>query len=162
MREILDGATVLARVIGGHWPDGLAFHSKDEEFVQAGTWRYPAGKELLAHKHLEAPRTADITQEVVFVARDPPTAGLEHQAGLAQAVDGVPSPERDVEEDDGGPLRRQRILQRPGAMQTEARDADPGKDMRDQAADVGVVVDDHAIVPTSGDRGQGGHFSTDQ
>ena len=29
--------------------DGLGFFSDDADFIQVGTWRYEAGKDLLAH-----------------------------------------------------------------------------------------------------------------
>ncbi len=67
-RTIFDGKTVIARIIpADSWPPGLAFHSPDDEFIQVGTWRYDAGKELLAHRHNTVARHADRTQEAVFV-----------------------------------------------------------------------------------------------
>jgi hypothetical protein len=72
MREIksqLDG-TVLARYISENdWGDGLSFYSDDSDFIQVGTWAYPAGKELLAHRHNRVDREVFRTQEVVFVRR---------------------------------------------------------------------------------------------
>lgn len=68
MKEIVANETVLARVIlDDEWPEGLSFYSKDEEYIQVGKWNYQNGKELLAHKHNEVPRTFQRTQEVVYV-----------------------------------------------------------------------------------------------
>jgi len=68
MHEITERGTVIARVIrASDWKEGLSFYSKDNEFIQAGTWRYNAGKELLAHRHNPVERTATVTQEVVYV-----------------------------------------------------------------------------------------------
>jgi hypothetical protein len=58
----------LARVLRfSDWQEGLAFHSSDDDFIQVGTWHYPAGKELQTHYHLQTPRTIGHTQEVVVV-----------------------------------------------------------------------------------------------
>lgn len=67
--EIKEGDLVLARHIpsGIAWKDGLTFFSQDNDYVQAGTWGYPAGKELKAHIHNEVPREVLWTQEVLFV-----------------------------------------------------------------------------------------------
>lgn len=59
---------VLARIVrGGGWEDGLQFHSDDDDYVQVGTWRYPAGKELLTHYHNPVSRQVEKTQEVIYV-----------------------------------------------------------------------------------------------
>jgi quercetin dioxygenase-like cupin family protein len=68
-RDITSDGVVLARIVTGDWPTGLAFYSKDEEFIQAGTWGYDAGKELLAHTHNSVPRHFEYTQEVVYVRK---------------------------------------------------------------------------------------------
>ncbi len=79
----------------------------------------------------------------------------------ADAVDGVPSAERDIEKHDRGTRHRQRIFQRIGAVQPNARHAHSGKDVRDQSANVRVVVDDHTIVATCrGGRSQEVHVHT--
>lgn len=68
MREITHEGKVLARhVTAGSWSDGLAFFSKDDEYIQVGTWKYNKGKDLLAHIHNLVERKIDRTQEVVFI-----------------------------------------------------------------------------------------------
>jgi cupin fold WbuC family metalloprotein len=49
------------------WKEGLDFLTPDETFIQAGTWWYPSGKLLKAHRHIFNERTADRTQETVIV-----------------------------------------------------------------------------------------------
>jgi hypothetical protein len=67
--EYKDGDTVLARHIPAAeaWDKPLQFFSEDADFIQAGTWSYDAGKELLAHTHNVVPRSFDWTQEVLFI-----------------------------------------------------------------------------------------------
>jgi hypothetical protein len=71
VREVCDGEIVLARYIPADaaWNDGLAFFSNDEDFIQVGTWQYPAGKQLLAHIHNECTRTVLWTQEALLVRK---------------------------------------------------------------------------------------------
>lgn len=64
----MHGTEILARYISADsWKDGLSFFSKDEEFIQLGTWKYNKGKDLLAHIHNVVDRKINRTQEVVFV-----------------------------------------------------------------------------------------------
>ena len=49
------------------WKKGLNFYSQNNDFIQAGTWGYEKGKVLLPHIHLKVERTANKTQEVVFI-----------------------------------------------------------------------------------------------
>jgi hypothetical protein len=49
------------------WHEGLDFLTSNETFIQAGTWWYPEGKVLKAHRHIENERTAERTQETVIV-----------------------------------------------------------------------------------------------
>lgn len=68
MKEITYEGEILARhVTAGSWNDGLAFFSKDDEYIQVGTWKYNKGKDLLAHIHNVVERKIDRTQEVVFI-----------------------------------------------------------------------------------------------
>lgn len=48
---------------------GLTFFSKNEDFIQVGSWNYDAGKNLLAHIHNKSPREILWTQEVIFVVQ---------------------------------------------------------------------------------------------
>jgi hypothetical protein len=68
-REYRDGETVLARHIprAEAWGEPLQFFSRDEDFIQVGSWSYDAGKALRAHSHNVVPRSFDWTQEVLFV-----------------------------------------------------------------------------------------------
>lgn len=68
MQEIIHNNVIFARIIRAeNWNEGLSFFSKDEEFVQVGTWVYPEGKVLAAHIHNQLPRSVTHTQEVVYV-----------------------------------------------------------------------------------------------
>lgn len=71
MREITHEGLVLARHVPASeaWGEGLRFFSPDADFIQAGTWGYPAGKELLAHSHNEAHRAVAWTQELLYVRK---------------------------------------------------------------------------------------------
>ncbi len=68
--EVSKDGVILARIIRAKeaWSsEGLAFFSDDKEFIQAGSWNYSRGKELLAHTHNKVIRSVSHTQEVVFV-----------------------------------------------------------------------------------------------
>ncbi len=71
IREIKEGDKVLARHIPASeaWGQGLKFFSPDRDYVQVGTWGYPAGKELLAHAHNEVKRQVPWTQEVLYIRK---------------------------------------------------------------------------------------------
>jgi hypothetical protein len=49
------------------WKEGLDFLTPSETFIQVGTWWYPEGKDLKAHRHILNKRTAERTQETVIV-----------------------------------------------------------------------------------------------
>ncbi|MCM2322905.1 MAG: hypothetical protein NDJ90_06550 [Oligoflexia bacterium] len=69
--EFKDGDVVVARYIPAAlaWKDGLNFFSNDPDFIQVGTWSYPADKVLLAHTHNEVKREVDLTQEVLYIRK---------------------------------------------------------------------------------------------
>lgn len=69
MTEIKDGEVVLARHVSADqvWGQGLSFFSKDEDFIQVGSWGYERDKALLAHIHNEVERQVLWTQEVIYV-----------------------------------------------------------------------------------------------
>ena len=71
INEIKDGEVVLARhITAEEWEkNGLTFYSKDEEFIQVGTWSYDKGKELLAHTHNKIDRKINITQETLYIRK---------------------------------------------------------------------------------------------
>ena len=70
MTEIIKDDLIYARLIrSNEWDEGLSFFSKDEEFVQVGTWVYPEGKELAAHVHNKLPREISHTQEVLLIKK---------------------------------------------------------------------------------------------
>jgi len=48
---------------------GLDFLTHDGDFLQVGSWRYAAGKELAAHNHNTVPRDVNRTQEFAFVVK---------------------------------------------------------------------------------------------
>ena len=49
------------------WKEGLDFLTPNETFIQVGTWWYPAGKDLKAHKHIVNERSITHTQETVVI-----------------------------------------------------------------------------------------------
>jgi predicted KAP-like P-loop ATPase len=51
------------------WTEGLNFITPDDMFIQVGTWWYDKDKELQKHKHKEFLRTANRTQESVYVKK---------------------------------------------------------------------------------------------
>ncbi len=68
INEIIYNHEVVARHIPSDaWAEGLGFYSKDEEFIQVGTWRYNSGKSLLQHIHNPVERQVDRTQEVLYI-----------------------------------------------------------------------------------------------
>jgi hypothetical protein len=68
MREIIHYGKVFARHIKSNdITKGLNFFSNDDEFIQVGSWKYDAGKELDAHIHNEFPRTVMRTCETFIV-----------------------------------------------------------------------------------------------
>lgn len=71
VNNIVQDGIVYARHIPAEaaWNDGLNFFSENNEFVQVGTWQYPAGKELLAHAHNEVKREVPWTQEVLYIRK---------------------------------------------------------------------------------------------
>jgi len=71
MHEVIHEGLVLARHIPASeaWGEGLKFFSPDSDYIQVGSWGYPAGKELLAHSHNEAHRDVAWTQEVLYIRR---------------------------------------------------------------------------------------------
>lgn len=68
METIKDKNKLLAIIYRDKdWVEGLNFITPDELFIQAGSWYYQKGKKLASHVHKEYARTANKTQEVVFV-----------------------------------------------------------------------------------------------
>jgi hypothetical protein len=68
MQEIIKDGVIFARIIFNEdWYEGLSFFSKDEEYIQVGTWNYSSGKELAAHMHNQVQRTIFHTQEVLYI-----------------------------------------------------------------------------------------------
>lgn len=51
------------------WKKGLDFITPDDHFVQVGTWWYDSGKKLDSHVHKDFSRTAQRTQESVYVRK---------------------------------------------------------------------------------------------
>lgn len=70
VKEIIHDNIVLARYIPNEeWKPGLGFYSKDEEYVQVGTWGYDSGKELMKHIHNNVERRVERTQEVLYIRK---------------------------------------------------------------------------------------------
>lgn len=85
--EIRSGDRVLARHIPAAvaWGEGLKFFSGNQDFIQAGTWGYNAGKDLLAHIHNPVPRTVEWTQEILYVRKGSLRAFVYDQAQVLAA-----------------------------------------------------------------------------
>ena len=71
MKEIIeDKGRVLAVILRGtDFPEGLNFHTKDEDFLQVATWNYQKGRKSSVHSHKIAERMSNRTQEVVYIKR---------------------------------------------------------------------------------------------
>jgi len=83
MEEVIKDGVVLAKHIKpSAWKDGLSFFSKDEDYIQVGTWKYQKGKELLAHIHNEVKRTITRTQEVLYVVSGAVEATIYDLSGI--------------------------------------------------------------------------------
>lgn len=68
MKEIVHGEIILARHIEKHdIKDGLSFFSKDDEYIQVGSWKYHKDKNLLPHYHNQFAREIDRTYEVLII-----------------------------------------------------------------------------------------------
>lgn len=67
--EIKHRGKVLAVIFKGDFDKGLNFFTKDKDFIQAGTWNYDKGKETIPHSHKTVKRTANKTQEVIFIKK---------------------------------------------------------------------------------------------
>ena len=69
MNEIKDKKddTLALLMRNSAWKNGLSFLTKDEDFIQAGTWWYEEGKKLDRHYHNEFERKAYLTQECIVV-----------------------------------------------------------------------------------------------
>ena len=66
--KIYDGDQLIAIIRQfNEWKPGLDFVTPDETFIQVGTWSYDAGKTLDRHEHNVHERTANLTQECVFI-----------------------------------------------------------------------------------------------
>ena len=81
VREVKVDNEVLAVLVGGDWEEGLHFYSSDTDFIQVGTWRYPAGRALQAHVHNLAKRSITRTQEVIFVRKGALRATIYDELG---------------------------------------------------------------------------------
>ena len=70
VKEIMYKGDVIARYLPSEaWTEGLGFYSKDEEFIQVGTWNYNKGKNLLQHMHNSVERIVVRTQEVLYIKK---------------------------------------------------------------------------------------------
>jgi len=63
----LDGRVVAIFHRADAWKEGLDFLTPNETFIQAGTWWYPAGKDLRSHRHITNPREALRTEETIVI-----------------------------------------------------------------------------------------------
>lgn len=61
------GKLLALKVSPSQWKEGLDFITKDEEFIQVGTWNYDKGKVLDRHFHNTVKRSSHLTQECVVV-----------------------------------------------------------------------------------------------
>jgi len=87
--KIIDGETILAIIVrNDDWQDGLNFISSEKDYAQVGFWDYKKGQKLSAHIHLNSPRLAQKTQEVIFVKQGSLRADIYNlQEKFLQAVE---------------------------------------------------------------------------
>lgn len=65
---VKDGEKALAIVLrAGDFPEGLNFYTQDSDFVQVATWHYSKRKKSSVHNHNIVDRTANRTQEVIYI-----------------------------------------------------------------------------------------------
>lgn len=66
-KEIKDGEVLLAIIDSMKgFKDGLNFYGSKNDCIQVGAFRYNEGKVLRAHRHIDRPRTARKTQEILI------------------------------------------------------------------------------------------------
>jgi len=81
-REITDGGITYAIVITAEPIEyGINFVTLPDMNLQLGVMRYPAGKEIAKHRHLEHERSFKATQEVLFVQRGLIDIGIYNEDG---------------------------------------------------------------------------------
>jgi quercetin dioxygenase-like cupin family protein len=70
-KEIIkDKNQILVLILrNGDFPQGLNFHTEDEDFVQVATWNYQKGKRSSLHSHKIVKRVANRTQEVIYLKK---------------------------------------------------------------------------------------------
>lgn len=67
IEELEKDGKLYALIFGNEWEEGLQFYTDDGDFVQVGTWNYPAGKILKPHAHKKCERKSLRTQEVLHL-----------------------------------------------------------------------------------------------
>lgn len=78
MKEIVEHKGVILAVVvrGDAWPESIHFHTKDEDFLQVGTWNYPKGKKSSTHAHKIAERMSNRTNEAIYVRKGSVSANI--------------------------------------------------------------------------------------
>ena len=70
MRTIKDKNEILCIILkSNEWKKGLNFLTPSDMFIQAGTWNYDKGKNLMAHVHKEYERKINKTMETIFIKK---------------------------------------------------------------------------------------------
>ena len=70
MRVIKENNEILCIILkSNEWKKGLNFLTPSDMFIQAGTWSYDKGKQLMAHVHKKYERKIDKTMETIFIKR---------------------------------------------------------------------------------------------
>jgi len=71
MREtIQDKDKILAIILrNADFPEGLNFHTKEEDFLQVATWNYPEGKKSSTHSHKISERVSNRSQEAIYIKK---------------------------------------------------------------------------------------------
>lgn len=69
-KTISDNGEEYALLIDGdNLPDGLAFYTNNDKFVQVASWKYEKGHTTKPHSHKICSRESNITQEFVLVKK---------------------------------------------------------------------------------------------
>src|SRR3989338_3214712 len=71
MKEIIEDKNKILAIVmrDADWPEGLNFHTRDEDFLQIGTWNYSKGKKSTAHIHKISERVSNRTNEAIYIKK---------------------------------------------------------------------------------------------
>ncbi|MFH1841356.1 MAG: hypothetical protein ABH800_01175 [Candidatus Nealsonbacteria bacterium] len=70
-KEIIkDKDQILAMILrNGDFPEGMTFHTNEEDFIQVATWNYKKGKRSSFHSHNIVNRVSNRSQEAIYIKK---------------------------------------------------------------------------------------------